>query len=101
MKENQTDSGMLGEIIDKVFEKGVLFKIVVIIFLIWFTWNIYQIRTQKYTYKIEFAEDKNVDSMLNSYGDMSCVIDSARRATSGESIYTTKAGYEFVFRCPK
>ncbi len=101
MKENQTDYGVTGEIIDKIFERGTLFKIAVIIFMIWMTWSIYKIQTQKYTYNIEFAKDVVVADLLNKYGDMGCIVDSARRATSGSGLYTTETGYEFVFRCPK
>ena len=73
MKENQTDYGVTGEIIDKIFERGTLFKIAVIIFMIWMTWSIYKIQTQKYTYNIEFAKDVVVADLLNKYGDMGCI----------------------------
>jgi len=87
--------------VNELFSRGVWFRIAIIVFLIWFTWNLYQIRTQKYVYNIEFAEDSEVFSLLEKYGNMGCIVDSARRATSGEDISTIEAGYEFVFRCPK
>lgn len=86
---------------EKIEKKIDWFKIAIIVFLLWFTWNIHTTKTQKYYYNIEFVRDMNVYDILTEYGDMGCIIDSSRRATSEGSIYGTEVGYEFVVRCPK
>lgn len=80
---------------------NILFKVTIIVFLMLMTYNVYKLNAQKYTYDIVFAEDINVIDTLNQYGDIGCIVDSARRATSGDNIYDSKVGYEFVFRCSK
>ena len=74
---------------------GILLLLFVITIML--IWN--PPKVQKWTYTIDSFPDAGVASELNNLGDQGCIVDSARRATSGTGSDIT-ASYEFIIRCP-
>lgn len=74
-----------------------IFRFSVIILLGLLVWGV--LKTPAYIYQTEYISDSEYDYVMAVYGDMGCIVDNARRATTG-SYSNIEAGYEIIFRCP-